>query len=250
MLQNKNLYNKFLRFFHNELYNKVPHFISRFKNLYIQDQKIIDLGCGLGALSIYLSQQGAREVIGIDINQNKLNFANKNLSINFPNLENIQFDYIQINTIEDQSFNMIISKASFEHILNLKDLLLQLSTKLVPGGKIFAGFGPLYNSHWGDHNRLRHNIPWGHILFPNHLINRLNKKRRNKISSIHDLGLNGLSLKDYKQIFYNITSLKVLDFRTNVNEKRSMIIFRLIPKLPFLREYFTYNIYCTLQKNK
>ena len=26
------------------------------------------------------------------------------------------------------------------------------------------GFGPLYNSPWGDHNRLHHKLPWMHFF--------------------------------------------------------------------------------------
>lgn len=247
-MQNKDRYNHFLKYFHNELYTKVPRFISRFKGLNFHNQKIIDLGCGLGALSVFLSKHGAREIIGLDINKNKLKFAKNNLLFNFPELNNIHFVSVPLNDLEDHSFNMIISKASFEHIMNLKETMALLKDKLVPGGKIVAGFGPLYNSPWGDHNRLQHKIPWGHLFFPGYFIKRLNKNRKNKISSIHDIGLNGLSLKDYKRIFNHTEGLRLVDFRTNVSEKPLMKIFNMFSKLPFLKEYFTYNIYCTLER--
>ena len=76
-----------------------------------------------------------------------------------------------------------------------------------------------------------------------------------KINNIHDLGLNGLSLKQYKDIFYNTEGLTVIDFRTNVVDSRSkanrkMInkIFNLFAAVPVLKEYFTHNIFCVLQR--
>jgi len=146
---------------------------------------------------------------------------------------------------------MIISMAAFEHILDLDILLVEMKNKLKNGGRIVTGFGPLYNSPWGDYNRLKHKLPWTHVMLSeNYFIKKINKNRNNNIESIADLGLNGYSLKAYKQVFNNTEGLKVIDFRTNQSDKLGMKIFNLLSYLPFLKEFFTYNIYCVLKRVK
>ncbi|MCD4832945.1 MAG: class I SAM-dependent methyltransferase [Bacteroidales bacterium] len=225
-----------------EVNNKI--FLNRFQGVSLKNLKILELGSGYGALSIALYELGAREVVGIDLIKQRIDFSNENLKTNYPAfINNVKFKCINIKDIEDSDFDLIISKATFEHVLNLKDVLSQMRNKLKIGGKIITGFGPLYNSPWGDHNRLRHKLPWMHLIMGhNYYLKKLNEN----INNITELGFNGLSLKEYKNILYNIEGLKVSNFRTNVSKKLLMKLFKLLSKIPFLTEYFTLNIYCTL----
>lgn len=160
-----------------------------------------------------------------------------------------RFPNTNYKNLDINHFDMIISKASLEHVLDLQSLLFEMKNKLSIGGKILVGFGPLYNSPWGDHNRLKHRLPWAHVFFSEKLlIKNLNKKRKVQIKSIHDLGLNGLSLKKYKEIFNSVSGLELIDFRTNVSTKLLNKIFIVLAYIPFLKEYFTHNIYCTLKR--
>lgn len=241
-----------IAYFNKEKNNKNPIFLDRFHKIKFEGLKVMDLGCGHGALSIDLALKGAKEVIGIDLDADRVNFATENLKLNYRDLEDrITFKCIDFEKLEDNSFDIIISKASFEHIIDLDLLIIKMKNKLKIGGKIITGFGPLYNSPWGDHNRLRHKLPWTHVLFgEKHFIKKLNKIRKSKIENIYDLGLNGYSLKKYISIFKETEGLAVVDFRTNVSNKFSMKLFNLFTFLPFVREYFTYNIYCVLERKK
>ena len=240
-----------------------PKFFGRFNKINFKDLKIIDLGCGHGALSIDLALKGARQVIGIDLNEELIFFAIENLLNNYQNLKSkVIFRFIDLESIKEDDFDLIVSKSSFEHIIRLDTLLVEMKNKLKIGGKIITGFGPLYNSPFGDHNRLRHKLPlshklpWAHIIISEkYLIKKLNKERVIKVKNIHDLGLNGLSLKQYKDILYNIEGLTVIDFRTNVIDYSSKAIKKVINKIfnffagvPILKEYFTHNIFCVLER--
>lgn len=144
-----------------------PNFLSRFQNPSFKEYNVLDLGCGHGALTIDIAQRGAKNVIGIDLNKQLIDFANKNLTINYSFLnDKIKFTKTDLRGLGKIKFDIIISKATFEHIIDLDNVLAEIKEKLKMGGRLIAGFGPLYNSFWGDHNRLRRNIlPWAHLFF-------------------------------------------------------------------------------------
>ncbi|NVO10334.1 MAG: class I SAM-dependent methyltransferase [Bacteroidales bacterium] len=241
-----------IEYFEKERKIRNPIFFDRFPKIKYKGLKILDLGCGHGAISIDLVIKGAKKIIGVDVNEKRIDFAKKNLLINFPMFtDNINFECVDFRTISDTDFDYIISKASFEHFIELDKMLIDMKNKLKIGGKLIVGFGPLYNSPWGDHNRLKHKLPWAHIFFSEkYFINKLNKHREKKITSIYDLGLNGYSLKKYIDLFNNTEGFTVIDFRTNVSKKVLMKVFNLFTYIPILREYFTYNIYCVLERIK
>ncbi len=249
MFNEDTLYEMHLRNFEKEQTIRNPCFFKRFPQVDFKGMNVMDLGCGLGSLTIDIAQKGVKKIIGVDIDESVINFASNYLASNYPELQQkITFQSIDFRSINDK-YDIIVSKAAFEHIIDLDKLLFDMKDKLLIGGKIVTGFGPLYNSPWGDHNRLKHKLPWFHLIIPQKiLINRINNTEKKNIINIQDLGLNGYSLKEFKKIFYNVEGMKVIDFRTNVSEKKSMRIFVALSKLPLLKEYFTYNIYCILEK--
>jgi len=214
-------------YFFREKWHKNSKFLNRFPSIDINNLKILDFGCGHGALSIALAERGAKEVIGVDLNNDYIKFANTNLKDNYRTLINkVHFVLADVAELESNSFDLIISKSTFEHVIDLDVVLKKLANKLKTNGKLITGFGPLYNGPFGDHNRLRHRLPWGHLLLGSeHYIKKLNSKKDFKVNNIHELGLNGYSLSECKSIFENNNELELVDFRTNVSEKFIMKIF-------------------------
>ena len=49
----------------------------------LNGKSILDFGCGHGALCIDLAQSGAKLINGIDLNNELIDFAKKNLDLNF-----------------------------------------------------------------------------------------------------------------------------------------------------------------------
>lgn len=239
-----------IAYFNREKNRKNPIFFNRFPDIKFEGAKVLDLGCGHGAISIDLALKGAKRIVGVDLDNERIEFARENLKINYPQFSGqVSFECAELKDLKENDFDIIISKATFEHIIGLDTFILDIKNKLRIGGILVTGFGPLYNSPWGDHNRLKHALPWTHLIFSQkHFIDKLNKKREHKVANIYDLGLNGYSLKKYKSVFYNTEGLSVIDFRTNVSHKASMKFFDLFAKIPFLKEYFTYNIYAVLKR--
>lgn len=67
-------------------------------------------------------------------------------------------DYqVQFGSIENlpenlvESFDVVFSIAAFEHIARLPEALEQMHRALVPGGKLFSLFAPIWSSHSGHH---------------------------------------------------------------------------------------------------
>lgn len=216
----------------------------------LKDKTILDFGCGHGAFCINLALKNAKKVIGIDLEKKLLKFAIENLEINYSNLKNI-IEFKELNILEakfDENFDIIVSKDTFEHAFNLDKILDKFYEILKPGGKVFLGFGPLFNFYNGDHGRTNLKVPWLHALLPErYIVNKYNKNSLNKITKIEDLGLNKYSFKDYKKIFRN-SKFEIIYFETNKSDHPIFKFVNFFKNIPFLREYLTNNIYCVLKK--
>ena len=216
----------------------------------LQNRNVLDFGCGHGALCIELANLGASKVIGIDLEEKLLNFANINLQQNYKNYQSIinfqKKDLLNANF--ENKFDFIVTKDTFEHSLNLPEILNKFYEILEKGGKVYAGFGPLYNFYNGDHGRTKMYLPWFHLLFPEKIIiNRYNKNHLNKIEHIQDLGLSKYSLKNYEDFFKN-SKFKITYYKTNQSDHPVSKVFNFLSNLKIFKEYCTYNIYCILEK--
>lgn len=227
-----------------------PRFWSRFADRpSLAGKRVLDVGCGHGSLCVDVAKAGAAQVVGLDLNVQRINFANANVQQNYPELVGaISFQHIDLKDYPLESFDYILSKDSFEHIIDLPGMLAEMRKRLVPGGRIYAGFGPLYNSPFGDHGMTYSRIPWTHVfLGKKRFAERVDRRWAHEVNSIYDLGLNGLSYADYRRILYNC-GLDVVYFKANCSTKAISKVFSVIRKAPFLTEYFTHNIYCILEK--
>jgi len=216
----------------------------------LRGKTVCEVGCGHGSLCIDIALSGAKKIVALDINSRLIDFAKENLRRNYPQLTNIiEFKNIDLKDYHEYVFDYIISKNSFEHIINLDRMLIEMKRCLKLGGIIYTGFGPLYNSPFGDHGMTKAIIPWGHLLIKESiLINMLNRNLKNKINSIYDLGLNKMSLANYQRVFQE-SGLSIIYFRINQSSNIISKLFSIIRRIPFLEEYFSHNIYCILKKS-
>lgn len=213
---------------------------------------VMDVGCGLGRLCVEMALAGAGRVVGLDINQEYIDFSEENLIQHYPHLQGVvEFTCTPLEDYADaETFDYMISKEALEHFMDLPGMLAQMKMRLKPGGRIYAGFGPLWNSPYGDHRMANSIIPWGHLLKPEWMIIRgSNPRRKANIKSIDDLGLNRLSLADYRRIFRE-SGMNIVRFEVNQGSNIVSRVLSLFRRAPFLEEYCTHNIYCILEKEK
>jgi SAM-dependent methyltransferase len=235
-----------------------PRFWSRFVDIPdLTNKTVLDLGCGHGSMCVDMALKGTKKVIGLDINNHLIQFAKENVKKNYPQLEDkIEFLNMSLEEYDEANFDYIVSYSTLEHVINLEKVMEAVKERLVVGGRFYAGFGPLYNTPFGDHGYTKTVIPWGHLIVPEKIIiNRLNINSSNKINSIHDLGINKLSYSDYKSIFKNMDKMKILYFKMNrVNRSDGLFLYifsqisSMLCKTRFLEEYFTFNIYIIMEK--
>ena len=215
-----------------------------------KNKSVLDFGCGHGALCVDIAQSNVKNIMGIDLEDELLKFANDNLKKNYQSFTGvIKFEKKDI--LKDniqQKYDYIVSKDTFEHTLNLPKVLDKMYELLNFGGKAYIGFGPLYNFYNGDHGRTKMYLPWFHLLFPEKIIiNRYNKNHLNKIEHIQDLGLSKYSLKNYEDFFKN-SKFKITYYKTNQSDHPVSKVFNFLSNLKIFKEYCTYNIYCILEK--
>jgi SAM-dependent methyltransferase len=211
---------------------------------------VLDVGCGQGGLCIDLAQAGAEKVVGVDIESRVIEFARESTRLHYPDLlSRVDFRLIDLAGFDPSpQFDIIVSKDSFEHIVDIPAMFREMKQRLKPGGRLYIGFGPLYNSINGAHSE-RLLIPWGHLFMPESLyLKFVSWDRHHPLASPKDFQLNMMSFREYC-VEINKTGMEIEFFKTNQGGHPAMCVFRAGQKIPFLREYCTANIYCILRKN-
>ncbi|RFZ52423.1 Ubiquinone biosynthesis O-methyltransferase [Mycobacterium marinum] len=197
-------------------------------------KRVLDVGCGHGALSIDIAQAGA-SVLGVDLDEGRVAFANRNLAQRFPELaDRVRFRAVDVRSLPvDEPFDVIVSKDTFEHVADVASLLRALGERLTrPGGRIYAGFSPLYYSPFGDHGRTGLKVPWAHAILPKRLVfAAAARKYGHPVGSLLDIGLNGNTPDQFRAAFDN-SGLRQLDIGYNRGAKR------LLPALERARRHW------------
>lgn len=240
-----------------------PRFWARFgQRPVLAGATVLDVGSGWGSLCVDMARAGARRVVGLDLKPDLVDFANAHVREAYPDLVGrVSFHAVDLQVYaEPLAFDLIVSKDSFEHIIDLDGMLAAMRARLRPGGRIYAGFGPLYPTPYGDHDRretiFRHwgafgrllaLIPWGHLFLERLMVTTYNRRHQPPITSLRDLGLSMRALSDYRRAF-QASGLALVDFQTNQAASLQSRLFTTLRRgLPFLEDYLTHNIYCILE---
>jgi SAM-dependent methyltransferase len=213
-------------------------------------KRVLEVGCGHGALSINAAQRGAAVVVGIDIDQQRVNFANTNIAANPVPGGNVSFRTGELADIDSGSFDLVMSKDCFEHVVDLPRMMSEIHRVLADGGLLVAGFSPLYYSPWGDHGRTRlGGLPWLHVALPEAAIKLWLRYRHGQIiDSIADLGLNKMTTTEFGRIIHD-GGWRIRSIRINQKDGSKLIrLFDALRKIPPLERFFAVSIYAVLEK--
>jgi len=90
---------------------------------YIKNKIILDLGCGSGYGTYYLSTEGAKHIIGIDISKEAIEYCKREYIA-----DNLQYGIMDGSRLgfKDNSFDVIVSFQVIEHIENVDEYLSEV----------------------------------------------------------------------------------------------------------------------------
>jgi ubiquinone biosynthesis O-methyltransferase len=94
--------------------------------------RVLDVGCGVGALSLYLANQGA-EVTGIDISERAIAIA-KDAAVQTGLTKKVTFKKSTLQTASRGTYDFVLCSEVIEHIPDDQTFLSQLVSQLKPGG--------------------------------------------------------------------------------------------------------------------
>jgi len=237
----------------------LKNYLKRFLFLpSVKGKKVMDFGCGQGLLSLHLLSDGASEVIGVDNDKEIIEYANLKVPSNLRS-EKIKFTTSSVSSMKSDYFDFIFTKDAFEHCYDFEDILYHLHRILKPGGLMVVGFGPLWNSPFGDHKILHaalgFSLPWLHLLLPDEVLKNLfnnssmDSKKRIRKSNLDkvDRYLNKITLDRF---FHAVEENNFSIIYKNINAHQNNFLNSLgkLKALFFLGKYWERNAYCILKK--
>lgn len=116
----------------------------------LEGKSVLDLGCGDGHFSKYCIENGAENVIGVDISNNMIERAKK---INRD--DNIEFKCLPMEDLEltNQKFDLIISSLSIHYVKNYSTLIQKINGLLKNNGEfIFSTEHPIATARKGSNH--------------------------------------------------------------------------------------------------
>jgi predicted TPR repeat methyltransferase len=231
-------------YFDDQLHRSVPEFWRRMGgHPDCAGRRVLDLGCGHGAMSLDLATEGAH-VLGLDLNDELVDWARAHVQPR-PVAGSLRFLYQDVRSLGEGEFDLVVSKDSFEHIQELGSVLAALRDRLAPGGRIWAGFSPLFYSPWGDHGEMGLRVPWAHAPSRRFALAAVARRRGAPVSGLADLGLNGMTPADFRRLVSE-AGLRFEFLSYNPGDKRLMPVLRRLRRLPGLERYATVGIYTVL----
>jgi SAM-dependent methyltransferase len=115
----------------------------------LEGLRVLDLGCGAGQLARFVAEQGAAEVIGVDVSERMLRVAESSFSH-----PRVRFRRAAIEDVgfAARRFDLVMSSLAFHYVADYRRLVHHVSLWLRPGGTlVFSTEHPLYTGRLPDH---------------------------------------------------------------------------------------------------
>ena len=220
---------------------------------------VLEIGCGEGGNLMPFTETGCRTV-GVDLNKNKINNANKFYSTKKNCPEFILADIYD--WVTDEKFDIVMLRDVLEHIHNQEYFLGFVKNFLKPNGKLFLGFPPWQNPYGGHQqifNKFTSRLPFIHLL-PNFLyagLLKLAQEDNVQIEAALEVKETRITIERFLKIVkkesYKIEQADYYFINPNYEIKfglkpRKQLKF--ITKVPWIRNFFITTCYILLSEQK
>ena len=224
------------------------------------DMRYLEVGCGMGEMSLALAQRGCRHVTGIDKDPYYIEIA-KALARKTQLQDKAAFECVNVHDIpNEKEYDIVLSHEVFEHVERPRDCLRRIDDVLKSSGRarIVLAFGPLFHSPFGDHlNRFfRFRIPWMGVLFSEDALMRLRREFWRPVAdeaeSFEDTR-EGLNKMRFSEFLRYVEEVGWITERLTVNPqlKRWPVLWRLsnlLLRVPLLRDYLAVSVYAVYRQ--
>jgi SAM-dependent methyltransferase len=201
---------------------------------YVEGSAVLDFGCGQGWQAVALARAGAREVLGIDIDDARLAQA-RALAEAAGVAERVGFAS-EIPPERLGRFDVVISLCAFEHYQDPAGALDRMRRAVKPGGRIIVSFAEPWLSHSGSHMNGYVRIPWVNLLFPEKTVMRFRSRYRNDGATRYEDvvgGLNRMTLAKFERV---LRASGLVIERLQYHATRGL---PLVTRIPLVRELLT-----------
>jgi len=225
----------------------VQQFVGRIEPaLAVKGARVLDVGSGYGALCFYLAENGAANVVGMEVDPSSVEFTRSLLTGPYAHLANrVEFHLVaDIDDLEEYDFDLIISQDVLIYIRDLEQFVAALVKRLKPGGRLAIGMSPLWYSPWGGLIRHTTWLPWAHLIFPEELFAERGHTffGDSRMTLRRFLSVMGNSGLEEQYLAFNVVS------RRGVLPRVTLPVMRALRTLPGLRELLTFSVYGSWRK--
>lgn len=209
----------------------------------------LDIGCGMGRLSLGLARAGLPNVTGVDIVPHSITKAQR-LAEQLPESTRPTFVHADIHDWEPgQRYDVIFVLGAMEHIHDQDRFLVAMARLLAPGRQAFVSIEP-FHSPLGDHMRgfFRVPVPWSGLLFNEQAMLKVRTERfrpYDPVTRYEDIE-GGLNQIRYKKYLENVSAAGLRFTANHINpqlRKRRRTrplhaVSRALTAVPGVRDYF------------
>jgi SAM-dependent methyltransferase len=220
----------------------IPDFLHRFNN-----KLVLDYGCGPGYQAVAMASQGAKAVVGVDINPKWLDLATT-LARQNQCADRVSFfeaGQFLADSSNREKFDVTLCCGSFEHFANPAQELANMSSMTKLGGYILITFAEPWLSPHGSHMDNFCRVPYVNVLFSEKTVMAVRSRFKDDGATRYEdilSGLNKMTLAKFEQIIRE--SGHAIEHQNFFATKNLPFVKR----IPFLREFLVSAVTCILVK--
>jgi len=214
----------------------------------IRNKVVLDYGCGPGYQAVAMAREGAKSVVGVDINQAWLERA-RALAVENKCDDRVSFSESASflgDTSNREKFDVTLCCGSFEHFADSAKELVNMKSMTRPCGKILITFAEPWFSPHGSHMDNFCRVPYINILFPEKTVMAVRSRFKDDGATRYEeilSGLNRMTLAKFERIIRN-SGLRI--------EHQNYFATKNLPvvkNIPYLRELLVSAVTCILVKD-